>query len=91
MSLSDNNSQIECCICFELMEINYNKFFNCTHSNFHNRCILKCDKCPLCRAPYNVLEDIDTMKIFIGFINNLLYIIALNSLMMTILVISISL
>ena len=83
MSLSENNSQIECCICFELMEINYNKFFNCTHSDFHNRCILKCDKCPLCRAPYNVLEDINNVKIIVAFINNLIKIIFLNSVILT--------
>lgn len=91
MSLFEDNSQVECCICFELMEINYNKFFTCKHSEFHTKCVIKCHRCPLCRAPYNLMEDIDTMKIFISFINNLLYIIALNSLMMTILFLTISL
>lgn len=85
MNIIKTTSDLECCICFEIMEKNYNKFFNCTHSEFHNRCILKCDRCPICRAPYNVLEDINNVKIIVAFINNLIKIIVLNSVILTIL------
>ncbi len=82
------NREKECCICFELMERNNNKLFLCNHNNFHTSCVMRCERCPLCRAPFNnIIEDIDTVKILISFTNNLIYGLTINTLILLIIII----
>jgi len=81
-AVNTNTIELECCICFEIMEKNYIKIFTCEHCEFHTGCVIRCNICPLCRAPHDLLDGIDSTKILVSFVNNLLHIIFLNIILM---------
>ena len=62
----------ECCVCFEILDNRNTKLmFECNHSSFHAYCAVKCCSCPLCRAPFILINDgeIENVKLILVFIN----------------------
>lgn len=63
----------ECCVCFEILDSrNHTELmFECNHTSFHTYCAVKCCSCPLCRAPFILINDgeIENVKLILVFIN----------------------